>query len=198
MANGNKSDQLVAALEGALRRDGITARPFIGQDFDLLPEFNWDVRSYDHHAALHLENQMTEILHVVVVVKKKGFLSRDPGETHYRAKCLVACPESILKGRARDDEPFSVSFKANGEILWRSDMGEELEKTVSDYLNKNSELKDAILQARHSNVNAWLEGFTARDYMAINTSKVYSHPRDTVDFVPVSNAIIKAINSFSL
>jgi hypothetical protein len=196
MGNDTKKDELAAELEEALRREEIVAQSFSALDYDLLLEFNWDVRSYAHQAAVHLEHQFTDILHVVMVEKKKGFLSREPGEVLFRAKCLVACPPSVLEGRGHDDDPFSISMKENAEGLWMSDVGGELEESISDSLNRDSELRSVIIHADHFNINAWLEGFTARNYLAINTSKVYSHPRGTVDFVPVSNAIIKAITSF--
>jgi hypothetical protein len=97
-------EQLTSNMIEALHREGFKAEPNPSNDFKVIPEFNWNVRSFDHDAVLYLTGEILEILHVVAL--------RENDHIHFQTKGLVCCPATILDGRTRRDEAFPVSYKA--------------------------------------------------------------------------------------
>ncbi|MHC4996960.1 MAG: hypothetical protein ACYTGQ_18125, partial [Planctomycetota bacterium] len=183
----HKVDHALACdMAGACERAGFMSLTFEDQDYELLPEFNWDVRSHEAGAAVHLLDMSVSALHVVAVAEASALV--------YRAKTLIG--EPALYG-CLDDEasPFSVSFVGAEKGGWRSDCDTGLEKLLSLVLSNDSCLTETILSAGHVNVNVWLEGFKPVTYLAINTSKRYASNEELTEFVGVSAEIARRIQS---
>jgi hypothetical protein len=180
-----KQEQLTSNTVEALSQERIKARSFERNDYKILPEFNWDVKSFDYEAAVYLIDEFINILHVVAI--------HEQDLVHFRVKGLVRCPTAILDARARRDEAFSVSYKAEEGERWRSDISTELGELISQYLNKDRQLLSILKRTGHTNVNAWLE---ESDFLSINSSKRYSKLEEMADFIPICNRIIRNLKKY--
>ena len=177
-------DQLASDLIAALFQKGFHARAIEKSECKKIPEFNWDVRSYKGAAAISLNFEALDILHIVTVKEK--------GKLLYRAKILVPCPSSILDGLPGEEDPFSVSFRADIGEQWKDDIGIELGQDISQALNKEHDLTSSLLSSGHENVNAWLD---VDSRLSINTAKRYTKLEEISDFLDVSNKIVGCIQS---
>jgi hypothetical protein len=180
-----KQEQLTSNTVEALSRERIKARSFESNDYKILPEFNWDVKSFDYEAAVYLVDEFLDILHVVAI--------HEQDLVHFRAKGLVHCPPTIFDARVDESEGFSVSYKGEEDEGWYSDIKTELGEIISQYLNKDRKLLSTLKETGHSNVNAWLE---ESDFLSINTSKQYSEPEEMADFIPICNRIIRNLKKY--
>ena len=180
-----KQEQLATNTVEALSQERMKARSFESNDYKILPEFNWDVKSFDNEAAVYLVDEFLDILHVVAI--------HEQDLVHFRAKGLVRCPEAILDGCARREEAFTVSYEAEEGERWRSDISTDLGELFSKYLNKDRNLISTLKRTGHTKVNAWLE---ESDFLSINSSKRYSKLEDMADFIPICNRIIKNLNKY--
>jgi hypothetical protein len=176
-------NQLASDLVTALFREGFRAHALEESEYRNIPEFNWDLRSYESAAAVSLDAEALDILHIVTVKEK--------GQIHYRAKILLPCPSSILNGLS-EEEPFSVSFRADIGERWKDDMGGRLEQNVSEALNRAEDLTSSLLSSGHMNVNAWLD---VDGRLSINTAKRYTTLEGITDFIDASNKIVGCIQS---
>ena len=176
-------NQLASDLVTALFREGFRAHALEESEYRNIPEFNWDLRSCESAAAVSLDAEALDILHIVTVKEK--------GQIHYRAKILLPCPSSILHGLA-EEAPFSVSFRADIGERWKDDMGDRLGQSVSEALNGEEDLTSSLLSSGHMNVNAWLD---VDDHLSINTAKRYTTLEGITDFIDVSNKIVGCIQS---